>query len=182
MRPRDIPAGVRDAIRARLARLPEDGVALLGVAAVIGREFDLGLLAATAEVDDERALDLLELAFLLGVVIESRRVARRLPLLPRPGAGDALRRALRRTGGPGCTGGSVRRSSASIPMGARWPTWPTTTWRASPRERSTRPISYAVLLAEQATSGFAFELAEAPAPAGAGPAVVDSRRPGAVCP
>ncbi|MGH9279803.1 MAG: ATP-binding protein, partial [Acidimicrobiales bacterium] len=67
---REIPAGVRDVIRLRLARLPDDAVALLGVAAVIGRDFDLDVLVAAADLDDERALELVEAALLAGVVIE----------------------------------------------------------------------------------------------------------------
>jgi DNA-binding SARP family transcriptional activator len=66
----EIPAGVRDVVRLRLARLPRDTVALLGVAAVIGREFDLDVLIPAAALDDERALELVEAALLAGVVTE----------------------------------------------------------------------------------------------------------------
>src|SRR6185437_1143602 len=43
-----LPAGVRDAITARLAMLSADGRDMLGVAAVMGHQFRAGTLAAAA--------------------------------------------------------------------------------------------------------------------------------------
>ncbi len=43
----EVPPTVRDAVRCRLALLPAETVRLLEIAAVIGRDFDLALLAAT---------------------------------------------------------------------------------------------------------------------------------------
>jgi DNA-binding SARP family transcriptional activator/predicted ATPase len=56
----EVPSGVRDVIRRRLGRLPEDGVELLGVAAVIGERFELDVLARAARLGEDRALELLE--------------------------------------------------------------------------------------------------------------------------
>ncbi len=55
-----IPEGVRDVIGRRLARLSETANRALTVAAVIGRGFDLGVLAAVSEIGEEALLDALE--------------------------------------------------------------------------------------------------------------------------
>ena len=60
----DVPSGVRDVVRRRLALLPEPTVELLRVAAVIGRDVDLGLLAVAAGCDLDACLDDLEPAIL----------------------------------------------------------------------------------------------------------------------
>jgi DNA-binding SARP family transcriptional activator/predicted ATPase len=65
-----VPAGVRDVVRRQLSRLPEDTSALLAVAAVAGREFDLQVLEAAAAIEPDRALEMVEAAFLSGVVSE----------------------------------------------------------------------------------------------------------------
>lgn len=74
---REIPAGVRETIRLRLGRLPQETVRLLGVAAVIGMYFALDTLTAAADVDEERALDVVESALVVGVVLESGDVVGR---------------------------------------------------------------------------------------------------------
>ena len=60
----DVPSGVRDVVRQRLSLLPQATVELLRVAAVIGRDVDLGLLATAAGSDLDRCLDDLEPAIL----------------------------------------------------------------------------------------------------------------------
>ncbi|HEX5616508.1 MAG TPA: BTAD domain-containing putative transcriptional regulator [Acidimicrobiia bacterium] len=67
-----IPEGVRDVIRTRLGRLPEDAVPVLTAAAVIGREFDVELVAQVCALDDDRVLDLIEAAWMIGIVDEAR--------------------------------------------------------------------------------------------------------------
>ena len=74
---RDIPVGVRDVLRARLARLPEQTSTFLMVAAVAGRGFDLDLVVAVTGLEDEAALDAAEAAVLAGLVIEDDRAAGR---------------------------------------------------------------------------------------------------------
>ena len=66
-----VPGGVRDVILRRMALLPEGATQLLGVAAVIGREFDLDVLARASQHDDERTLDLIEAAQRARLVQES---------------------------------------------------------------------------------------------------------------
>ena len=67
---RQIPAGVRDVLRRRLARLPEQTNAVLLVAAAAGREFDLGLVEAVTRLDEERALEAIEAAVVAGLLVE----------------------------------------------------------------------------------------------------------------
>lgn len=57
-----LPTGILDAIRLRLARLPEPVVDILRVASVIGRSWSLALLAPVADLDLERAEDLVLVA------------------------------------------------------------------------------------------------------------------------
>ena len=70
---RAVPAGVRDVIRRRLARLPEETRHVLTVAAVAGRDFDLELVTDICGLSDDRALDHLELAMVSQLVGEGRR-------------------------------------------------------------------------------------------------------------
>ena len=65
-----VPAGVRDVLRRRLARLPDATNALMRVAAVVGRTFDLGLLAAAGDSDEDRTLHAVEAALVTGVVTD----------------------------------------------------------------------------------------------------------------
>jgi DNA-binding SARP family transcriptional activator len=56
----DVPSGVRDVVRRRIALLPEATVVLLQVAAVIGRDVDLDLLTASSGDGIDTVLDGLE--------------------------------------------------------------------------------------------------------------------------
>lgn len=67
---RAVPAGVRDVVRRRLARLPEETVAVLSLAAVSGRDFELPILERAAELDSDRTLELVEAALMSGLVLE----------------------------------------------------------------------------------------------------------------
>jgi class 3 adenylate cyclase/tetratricopeptide (TPR) repeat protein len=57
-----LPHSVRAVIGSRLARLGEEATKLLSTASVIGRDFDLPLLAEASGVDEDTALDTLEQA------------------------------------------------------------------------------------------------------------------------
>ena len=67
---REIPVGVRDVLRRRLARLPEQTNAVLLVAAAAGREFDLDLVEAVTQLDEEHALEAIEVAVVAGLLVE----------------------------------------------------------------------------------------------------------------
>lgn len=65
-----VPTGVREVIRRRLERLPPQTTTVLTVAAVIGRRFELGLLARLVELSEDELLDRVETAVAIGVVSE----------------------------------------------------------------------------------------------------------------
>ena len=60
--PLSLPTSVREVTMQRVARLGEDVGSLLSCAAVIGREFDLELLAEVADVDEATAIDGIDVA------------------------------------------------------------------------------------------------------------------------
>jgi DNA-binding SARP family transcriptional activator len=66
----ETPAGVRDVLRRRLAKLPEQTNAVLLVAAVVGRHFDLDTVTAVTGLDDDQALEAVEVALLAGLIVE----------------------------------------------------------------------------------------------------------------
>ena len=65
-----MPGTVGDVVRRRLDRLPGPTVDLLGVAAVIGRDVDLDLLARSAELDASPTLDRLDPAVVHRLLVE----------------------------------------------------------------------------------------------------------------
>jgi DNA-binding SARP family transcriptional activator len=66
--PSAIPATVRDVVRARVAGLDHDAQRILQIAALIGRDVDVGLLARAAGVDASECLDRLEPLEALGLL------------------------------------------------------------------------------------------------------------------
>ena len=64
------PTVVQDVVGRRLARLPEQTRRTLGVAAVLGRQFDLASLARTGGEPEDDVLDLLDPALAVGLVRE----------------------------------------------------------------------------------------------------------------
>jgi tetratricopeptide (TPR) repeat protein len=71
------PAGVREAIRRRLAPLGTECRALLAVASVLGREFDLPCLRQACELSSERVLEVIDEAARAGILVELPGVAGR---------------------------------------------------------------------------------------------------------
>ena len=63
-----VPAAAQDVIRRRVSRLPAEVQKLLSVASVVGRTFDADVLAAVADVELIRLLDLLDTACRSGLV------------------------------------------------------------------------------------------------------------------
>jgi hypothetical protein len=72
-----VPEEVRTLLRRRMADLPDDAVAALRVAAVVGREFNLRVLERTVPLDVGRLLDVLAEAADAGVVAEDPAIPRR---------------------------------------------------------------------------------------------------------
>jgi class 3 adenylate cyclase/tetratricopeptide (TPR) repeat protein len=68
-----IPEGVKEVIGRRLSRLDAATNELLGAAAVVGREFDVGLLTAISDGGQDAVLDAIEAAERSGLVVGSAR-------------------------------------------------------------------------------------------------------------
>ncbi|MBO2455729.1 AAA family ATPase [Actinomadura barringtoniae] len=66
----DVPEGVRDVLRRRLARLPEGGVSILRLAAIAGRESSVDVLVKAADVDEDGVLDALDAGVIAGLLSE----------------------------------------------------------------------------------------------------------------
>jgi DNA-binding SARP family transcriptional activator len=65
-----IPEGVRDVLRRRIDRLPEQTVTLLTIAAVVGRTVDLDVLEKISGLDEDAALTTVEAAVVAGLLVE----------------------------------------------------------------------------------------------------------------
>ena len=66
----DLPTAVQEVIGRRLERLPVETRRVLHLAAVVGRQFDLRVLAEAADVDQDDLLDQLDTAQAIGLVHE----------------------------------------------------------------------------------------------------------------
>ena len=69
-----LPTSVREVVAHRVARLGDDFGSVLAIAAVIGQEFELDVLAAASDREEDELLDLLERAATASLVIESHDV------------------------------------------------------------------------------------------------------------
>ncbi len=69
---RQVPLGIHEVLRRRLAVLPGSTRSLLEVAAVAGREFEVPVVATAAEVTLDEAVEMLEGAARIGMVGEER--------------------------------------------------------------------------------------------------------------
>ncbi|MCK8669748.1 BTAD domain-containing putative transcriptional regulator [Rhodococcus sp. NPDC003382] len=65
-----VPDGVRNVLARRISRLPERTVVALRRGAVLGRDFDLSVLGAVSDMDDESVIDALEPAVVTGILVE----------------------------------------------------------------------------------------------------------------
>ncbi|MFD7258999.1 BTAD domain-containing putative transcriptional regulator [Streptomyces sp. NPDC059874] len=66
----EVPEGVRDVLRRRLGRLPEEVVSVLRLAAVVGREAAVEVLVEAADTDEDGVLGALEAGLLAGLLVE----------------------------------------------------------------------------------------------------------------
>jgi DNA-binding SARP family transcriptional activator len=65
-----VPVPVREVVLRRIARLPEAAAAVLSVAAVAGRDFDVQVVAEAASVEVDAALEAIDAAVAIGLVVE----------------------------------------------------------------------------------------------------------------
>ena len=68
----DIPLGVLDVVRGHVAQLSDAAGDVLAAASVLGREFDLAILAEVADISDDRLLVLADEAVAAGLLVELR--------------------------------------------------------------------------------------------------------------
>jgi DNA-binding SARP family transcriptional activator/tetratricopeptide (TPR) repeat protein len=66
----EVPEGVRDVLRRRLARLPPTAASVLRLAAVVGRDADVEVLVQAAGTDEPAVLDALEAGLIAGLLTE----------------------------------------------------------------------------------------------------------------
>ncbi|MEU3771893.1 BTAD domain-containing putative transcriptional regulator [Streptomyces sp. NPDC032472] len=66
----EVPEGVRDVLRRRLRRLPEEAVAVLRLAAVAGREAEVEVLVGAADAGEDAVLGALEAGLVAGLLLE----------------------------------------------------------------------------------------------------------------
>jgi len=69
LREHGLPVSVREVIGRRVARLGDEAVRVLSIAAVIGRDFDLGVLATASDTAEEALLDVLDTAVTATLVV-----------------------------------------------------------------------------------------------------------------
>jgi predicted ATPase len=72
-----VPPGVRDVVRRRLTRLPQRTNDLLTLAAVLGRDVDLAVLATAGRIEEHEVVDLLDAAVAVGILLEDEAVVGR---------------------------------------------------------------------------------------------------------
>ena len=122
-----LPDSVREVIGARVGRLGEDAGRVLSVAAVIGRDFDLDLLARATKTSEDDLLDILDAAAAVALVRElaDTRVA---TASPTPSSSTPCTRTSAPTAGHGRTDRWPRpwRTSAGIARERGWANWPGT--------------------------------------------------------
>ena len=122
-----IPQGVREAIGRRLGHLSEECNEILVLASILGREFRLDALERVSERSGSDILELLDQAFVAGLIVGGTRRARPSALLPCPRPRHTARGAEpespRRTARARRRGarGALRRRHRSAPRRARLP-------------------------------------------------------------
>ncbi|MDX6743509.1 BTAD domain-containing putative transcriptional regulator [Actinocorallia sp. A-T 12471] len=93
---REVPSGVGDVLRRRVARLPATAATVLRTGAVLGREVDLDVLTRVCELGEDTVLEALEAALITGLITEDETGARFAHVLVRDtlyGELSRLRRA-----------------------------------------------------------------------------------------
>ncbi len=154
-----VPAGVRDVLRRRLGRLPEATNALLRVAAVAGRSFDLGVLIAATGYDEDWTLEAVEGALVTGVVVEDPVTVGRYRFahtLLQQTLYDELS-AMRRARLHARVGAAIESTPADD---ARWSELAQHFYRAVPAIGPEKAVAYALEAASAAQTRLAYESVE----------------------
>ncbi|MDQ6945679.1 MAG: AAA family ATPase [Actinomycetota bacterium] len=158
--PIEVPRRVREVIRYRLERLPHATTALLTVAAVVGRDFELTVVSSVSGLAENRVLELIEAAMVSGIVVEDSDV---------PGNYRFVHALVRETLYTSLSG--VRRSRLHARIGAAFEELETGLQprpvelsyhfsRAAPSTGVDKGISYAMLAADFEQARLAYEKAD----------------------
>jgi DNA-binding SARP family transcriptional activator len=68
-----VPAPVREVVLRRIARLPKTTAAVLSMAAIAGRDFDIDVVAEATSIEVEAALEAIDTAVAAGLVLEDQQ-------------------------------------------------------------------------------------------------------------
>ncbi len=152
-----VSAGLRDVILRRVARLGGEAARVLRVAALLGREFDLRLLAPVVDLREDELLDHLDAALAAGLLWEVAAAPGRYTFVH-----ALVRTALEQELSATRRAHLHRRIGEAIEArhGDRLDPWLeelTRHFGAAGPEESGRAVAYAVRAAEQATGRLAYE-------------------------
>ena len=76
LRTSGLPVSIREVVGRRVARLGEDTQRVLSLAAVIGRDFDVDVLALAADRDEDAVIEFCDQAVIAAVLTEAQKVGR----------------------------------------------------------------------------------------------------------
>jgi len=160
-KPSSVPPEIREVISQRVARLPEGGPELLARAALIGRDFDLGILARTTTEDEDRIIELLDTAVAAGLLDESGSIPGRYSFvhaLVRSSLAESLS-LTRRAAVHRRIGEAIEQRSQNQSGEQRDRALPSLAWhftQSGPAEAD-RAVHYGTLAARQAEGRLAFD-------------------------
>jgi DNA-binding CsgD family transcriptional regulator len=155
-----VPIGVRDVVRRRVLRLPPETRDLLTMAAVIGRDFDLAVLASAADLAEVDSLERIGPAIDAGLVTEATDSVARFRFshaLIRDAVYrelSGLQRATLHARVGGALEGQVAPGSHSAELAWHF-------FRAAPISGPERGVAYAIAAARADEAVLAFDQAEA---------------------
>jgi predicted ATPase len=153
----EVPGGVRDVIRHRVGLLPAQTVQVLRLAAVVGRDFEMDVLARVVGGDEEDVLAGVETALRAGLVIEQPETVGRyrfVHALVRETLYDELS-ALRRARLHRRVGEALEHRSGVDPLELAHHFW-----QAEPAGAVDKALEYVIRAADHAMDHLAYEQAE----------------------
>lgn len=153
----EVPGGVRDVILHRVGLLPEGTGQVLRLAAVVGRDFEMDVLARVANGDEEHLLDRVETALRSGLVVEQPETVGRyhfVHALVRETLYDDLS-ALRRAKLHRRIGEVLEQRGGTDPLELAHHFW-----QAEPAGTAEKALEHAIRAADHAMARLAYEQAE----------------------
>jgi DNA-binding SARP family transcriptional activator len=154
---KDVPGGIRDVIRHRVGLLPKDTAQVLRLAAVVGRDFDMDVLAQVVGGDEDDVLARVETALRAGLVIDQPEMVGRcrfVHALVRETLYDELS-ALRRARLHRRVGEALEDRGGADPLELAHHFW-----RAEPAGAAGKALEHVIRAADHAIGHLAYEQAE----------------------